>query len=252
MAEEDGVKKKESARDQRNRPSPQDASRKSLQEGKRLFSLKRWDLALHELLQVKTEDFDTTENTEYAYYLGLCYTKLGRYDDGLLYLEQVITSCEDPLRVYQCRMTLAFIYLVTQRSRLAEFELGQLMKNGFESVQIFTTLAYASWAQKNYSRALELYEKALEMDENNATAINGIGFILVDTDTDVMRGLRYCRKAVDLKPQNAAYLDSLGWAYYKSGDVAEARVWLRRALDLAPGQDAIRTHMRAVIGEAKK
>jgi tetratricopeptide (TPR) repeat protein len=223
----------------------------SLEEGKRLFSLKRWELALHELLQVKTDNFDPAENTELAYFLGLCYTKLSRFDDGLLYLEQVITADPDPLRIYQCRMTLAYIYVSTNRSRLAEFELGQLMKNGFESTQLYGTLAYAAWAQKNPAKALELYEKALELDENNTTAMNGIGFILVDTDRDIMRGLRLCRKAVDRRPQNAAYLDSLGWAYYKSGDTTEARVWLRRALDLAPGQEEIRKHMRVVIEEMK-
>jgi tetratricopeptide (TPR) repeat protein len=223
----------------------------SLAEGKRLFALKRWDLALREFVQVKTDNFTLEENTELAYYLGLCYTKLDRFDDGLLYLEQVITAGSDPLRIYQCRMTLAYIYVITHRSRLAEFELGQLVKNGYTSTQIYTTLAYAAWVQKNSTKALELYEKALELDDNNTTAMNGIGYILVDTDRDVMRGLRLCRKAVDKRPQNAAYLDSLGWAYYKSGNSPEARVWLRRALDLAPGQEEIRKHMKIVVEDMK-
>jgi Flp pilus assembly protein TadD len=148
-------------------------------------------------------------------------------------------------------MTLAYIYVITHRSRLAEFELGQLIKNGFSSAQIYTTLAYAAWMQKNSAKALELYEKALEMDGNNTTAMNGIGYILVDTDRDLMRGLRLCRKAVDKRPQNAAYLDSLGWAYYKSGDSQEARVWFRRALDLAPSREEIRRHMRIVVEDMR-
>jgi tetratricopeptide (TPR) repeat protein len=222
----------------------------TLHEGIRLFGLKRWDLALQEFLRVKTDAFSSDETTELAYFLGLCYTKLERYDDALLYLEQVVTAASNPLRVYQCRMTLAFIYVITKRSKMAEFELAQLIKNGFESVQIYTTLAYAAWAQKQYHKAVELYEKALEVDENNTTAMNGLGFILADTDRDTQRGLRLCRKAVDRKPQNAAYMDSLGWAYYKNGEILEARTWLRRALDLAPQQKEIRNHMRIVIGES--
>jgi Flp pilus assembly protein TadD len=148
-------------------------------------------------------------------------------------------------------MTLAYIYAITSRSRLAEFELGQLIKNGFASAQLYTALAYAAWMQKKSAQALELYGKALEIDENNTTALNGIGYILVDTDQDVIRGLRFCRKAVDRQPQNAAYLDSLGWAYYKSGNAPEARVWLRRAMDLAPGQEDIRKHLRIIIEDMK-
>jgi Flp pilus assembly protein TadD len=63
-----------------------------------------------------------------------------------------------------------------------------------------------------------------------------------------MRGLRLCRKAVDRKPQSAAYLDSLGWAYFKSGELVEARTWLRRALDLAPQEKTIRDHFKVVTG----
>ena len=221
----------------------------TLQEGIRLFRMKRWELALKEFLSIETEKFDAEENAELAYYLGLCYTKLSRFDEALLYLEQVVTSGQDVLRIYQCRMTLAYIYVMTKRSKMAEFELKRLQNNGFESAQLYTTLAYAAWLQRNYKNAVDLYEKALDLDENNTTAINSLGYILVDTDMDLLRGLRLCRKAVDRKPQNPAYLDSLGWACFKNGDLLDARTWLRRALDLAPQEKVIREHVRIVTGE---
>jgi tetratricopeptide (TPR) repeat protein len=223
----------------------------NLQEGIRLFLSKRWTMALEEFKSTDAAELNGEENAELVYYLGLCYTKLGQYEDALLYLEQVVTNGSNPLRAYQCRMALAYIYARTQRSKMAEFELNRLVSAGFESVQLYTTLAYAAWAQKHYKKAVEFYEKALEMDANNSTALNGLGFILVDTGMDINRGLRYCRKAVDRKPQNPAYLDSLGWAYFKCGDYQEARVWLRRAKDLAPRESAIKLHMRMVVGDVK-
>jgi len=221
----------------------------SLNEGIRLYKLKRWDKALAELLGVNAERFNAEENVELAYYLGLCYTKLERYDDALLYLEQVVTSTQDLLRGYQCRMALAYIYAVTRRSKMAEFELKRLANNGFESAQLYTTMAFAAWNQKHYKQAVDYYEKALDLDENNSTALNGLGFVLVDTDLDLLRGLRCCKKAVDIKPQNPAYLDSLGWAYFKNGELLEARTWLRRALEAAPEQKEIKEHFRTVSGE---
>ncbi|MFP3089077.1 tetratricopeptide repeat protein [Treponema sp. TIM-1] len=223
----------------------------TLQEGIRLFINKRWAKALQELKKVKTDDFSAEENAELVYYLGLCYTKLEQYENALLYLEQVVTNGSNPLRAYQCRMALAYIYVRTGRSKMAEFELNRLISGGFESVQLYTTLAYAAWTQKNYKQAVEFYEKALDLDENNTTALNGLGFILVDTGMDIFRGLRFCRKAVDRKPQNPAYLDSLGWAYFKNGEPQEARIWLRRALDLAPREQTIKTHMRMVVGDTQ-
>jgi tetratricopeptide (TPR) repeat protein len=221
----------------------------SLQEGIRLFRLKRWDLAIAELLQVSTDRFSPEQNAELAYYLGLCYTKLDRYDDALLYLEQVVTSGADALRSFQCRMTLAYIYTITNRSKLAEFELKYLIDNGFESAQIYTTMAYAAFMQNQFDKALDYYKKALELDKNNATALNGFGYILADREIDPRKGLVYCKRAVDQRPQNPAYLDSLGWAYYKNGELIEARNWLRRAFDLAPQHPDIKQHIRVIIGE---
>jgi len=221
----------------------------SLTEGIRLYRLKRWDFALAELLAVNSERLSPDDNVELAYYLGLCYTKLERYEDALIYLEQVVTSGKDLLRSYQCRMALAYIYVVTKRTKMAEFELRRLAHNGFESAQLYTTLAYASWAQKHFKQAIDYYERALDLDGDNTTALNGLGFILVDSDMDILRGLRCCKKAVDLRPQNPAYLDSLGWAYYKNGELLEARTWLRRAMEAAPERTEIKEHFQAVTGE---
>jgi tetratricopeptide (TPR) repeat protein len=221
----------------------------NLDEGIRFFRMKRWEAALERFLQVDTGNFDVAGNLELSYYLGLCYTKMERYEDALLYLEQVITAASNPLRVYQCRLTLAYIYVKTKRSKLAEFELGRLVNGGFESAQIYTTLAYASWVQRQYQKAVDYYEKALGLDENNATALNGLGYILADSDIDIQRGIRLCRRAVDKKPQNAAYLDSLGWAFFKGGDTNEARIWLRRAFELAPHERDIKEHLKIVVGD---
>jgi len=221
----------------------------NLQEGIKFYRLKDWDKALKEFLLKYSDKLDDEERMELIYYLGLCYTKLGQYKEALTFLEQVVTTGTDILRIYQCRMTLAYIYVITNRIKLAEFELKRLQQSGLESPLLYNTLAYAAWVQKRTKAAVELYEKTLEIDTNNMTAMNSMGFILADTGEDVMRALRLCRRAVDSKPQNPAYLDSLGWAYYKSGEVVEARTWLRRALELAPNEKEIQRHFKIVTGE---
>jgi tetratricopeptide (TPR) repeat protein len=219
-----------------------------LKEGIRLFLLKRWEQALNELLLVDASNCNDEEKVDLAYYMGLCCAKMERYDDALLYLEQVVASGGDLLRVYQCRMTIAYIYVITGRPKMAEFELKRLQSAGFESAPLFNTLAYASYSQKRYRHAIEFYEKVLEIDMNNTTALNSMGYILADQGIDPSKGLRLCRKAVDKMPQNAAYLASLGWAHYKCGDMADARNWLRRAFELAPAEKEIENHFRIVSG----
>jgi len=220
-----------------------------LQDGIQFYRMKDWEKALEVFLSESFGDLDDEQQLELAYYLGLCYTKLGQYEQALAFLEQVVTTGNNILRIYQCRMTLAYIYVITKRIKMAEFELKKLQSIGLESPLLYNTLAYAAWTQKKNKSAIELYEKTLEIDSDNATAMNSMGYILADTGMDVMRALRLCRKAVDIRPQSAAYLDSLGWAYYKSGEVVEARTWLRRALDIAPDEKEIIRHFKIVTGE---
>jgi tetratricopeptide (TPR) repeat protein len=221
-----------------------------LHAGKRLFHMSRWENALKEFQLVGIEKIDASEQAELAYYLGLCYTKLERYDEAVPYIEQVVTVDRNPLRSYQCRITLALIYIKTNRAKMAEFELKRLKNAGFESASMYNAMAYSAYIQKRYRQAVDYYEKALELDINNATAMNSMGFILVDRGFDAIKGLMLCRKAVDLRPQNAAYMDSLGWACYKCGDVAEARSWLQKAIACAPKENEIQEHYRIVTGGA--
>ena len=222
----------------------------ALEEGIRLYHAKDWENALQAFLEVDKTGFSSDQRVEIAYYLGLCYAKTRQYEEAVLYLEQVIISGGDVMRTYQCRMTLAYIYVTTGRGKMAEYELRRLLKTGFESAQLYNTLAYVAYTQKRYRNAVELYEKALDLDKDNATALNSMGYILADTGIDRVKGLRLCRKAVDQKPQSPVYLDSLGWAYYKCGETVEARSLLKRAMELAPNEQEIKKHLMTVSGEA--
>ena len=234
----------------KNAPVKKVPAGNKLKEGMRLYLMKRWEPALKALLLVDAEGFTAEERSELAYYLGLCCTKLERYDDALLYLEQVVTTGSDMLRAYQCRMTLSYIYIITGRVKLAELELKRLHSAGFESTSLYNTMAYASYSQRHFKTAIEYYQKALDLDKDNATALNSMGYILADTGLDTKKGLHCCRRALELKPDNAAYLDSLGWACYKNRELSEARSLLRRAIDAAPQEKEIREHYRIITGEA--
>lgn len=221
-----------------------------LQKGIRQFRMKHWEKALQEFLLVPPDTVSDEEKTELAYYLGLCHSKLERYDDAALHLEQVISAGGDKMRSYQCRMILAYIYIKTGRVKMAEFELGNIEAGGIETAQLYNTMAYAAYIQKHYLRAIELYEKVLDLDTDNTTALNSLGFILADQGLDTSKGLRLCRKAVGKNPESAAYLDSLGWASFKCGRRVEANKWLRKARLIAPNEPEILDHLKMVGREA--
>lgn len=215
-----------------------------MNEGIRLLKQGQYDRALQHLL---TTHGEAPENAELSYYLGLCYTHLEKFDEALLYLEQVVASELSFTHVYQSRMILGYIYAVTGRYRLAEFEFRNILEDGFDSAKTHAALGYALYEQGQHDDAIAELERALELDPNNGNALNSLGFILAETGRDARRAVDYCRRAVRIRPRSAAYLDSLGWAYFKLGKVEEARESLRSALNSAPGEKEIAAHLRAVM-----
>ena len=103
------------------------------------------------------------------------------------------------------------------------------------------------YAMGRVNDAVESLRKALDLNPEYSGALNSLGFIYAQEDLDAVRALDLCKKAVRLRPRNPAYLDSLGWAQYKSGTLGEARDTVRKALDLSPGNAEIASHMRTII-----
>ncbi len=231
---------------------------------------KRWDMAENNLLKdginlykhgkyaealtylLSLPDNSGIDTVELAYYLGLCYSKMKRYDDALLYLEQVVTSSHKDLnnenseRVLQCRYLLAVIYCISGRKKLADFELNKLLDIGYKTSSVYASLAFVAWEQGNVELCTTYYEMSLEDDENNPTALNGLGYVLACEGTDLARALSYCKKASDIIPDSAAFLDSLGWVYYKMGLFKESVKYLKMALKYDKKNPVIAGHLQEV------
>ena len=218
-----------------------------MNEGIRLLKRGQYERALEHLLNAHVERPDYPE---LSYYLGLCYTHLGRHDEALLYLEQVVSSELSFTHVYQSRMILGYIYSVTRRFRLAEFEFRKLLDDGFDSARTHAALAFVLHAQGNTDGAIAELERALELDPENSNALNSLGYILADTGRDPRRAVDCCRRALRRNPNNPAYLDSLGWAYHRLGRTDEARDVLRSALEASPRNKEIASHLRQVLQRA--
>ncbi|MFZ0480557.1 MAG: tetratricopeptide repeat protein [Terriglobales bacterium] len=77
--------------------------------------------------------------------------------------------------------------------------------------------------QKRYTDAETQFKKVIAGDPEHASALNYLGYMLADQNTQLDEALGYIKHAVDLDPANGAYLDSLGWAYFRLGkfDLAE-------------------------------
>lgn len=215
-----------------------------MKEGVRLYKKGDYSGALSVFLGIPSSE--SHGNSDLAYFIGLCFARLGKHEDAIMYLEQVVTADDNLARVYQCRLTLSMLYVFTGRTRLADFELKKLIDSGFESPQVFSSLGFIAYGFGEIDESVGWYEKALELDASNDTALNGLGYVLADVGRDLTRALSLCKKAFEANPDNPAYLDSLGWVYYKLGLDKEARAYVKRAKEKLPGNKIIEGHFEEI------
>ena len=221
-----------------------------LKEGAALYGKKEYSRALSFFLSLPSDV--SVDKTEVSYYLGLCYAKLEKYDDALLYLEQVVTSGAQLDRVLQCRFLLAVIYALSGRKRLADFELNKLLDTGYMTASVYAAIAFVAWEQKDTERCMGYYEKSLQKDPENISSLNGLGYVLACQEKDLTRALSLCKQAVKSVPKSAACLDSLGWVYYKLGLYDDALQYLHQAEQFDTTNVEIADHIKSVMLKAGK
>jgi len=86
----------------------------------------------------------------------------------------------------------------------------------------------------------------IEADADNAEALNALGYTLADRTDRHAEALDLIRRALALKPDEAAIIDSYGWVHYRLGDLDEATRQLRRAYTKVPDAE-IAAHFGEVL-----
>ena len=113
---------------------------------------------------------------------------------------------------------------------------GPIPVNSDDKIYIYFLRGALDERQKHYDSAEEQFRKILAIDSNNSMTLNYLGYMLADRGVKLDDALSMVQRAVQLDPQNGAYLDSLGWVYFKMGQYALAEANLRKASERI-GQD---------------
>jgi len=96
---------------------------------------------------------------------------------------------------------------------------------------------------KHYAEAEEQFKKVLASDPDHASALNYLGYMLADQNIKLEEALAYIKRAVDLDPTNGAYLDSLGWAYFRLGKFELAEENLLKASQKINTDPTVHDHL---------
>jgi tetratricopeptide (TPR) repeat protein len=108
---------------------------------------------------------------------------------------------------------------------------------------------------KKYDESEAAFRKAIELNGKNASALNYLGYMLADRNVRLDEAHDLIAKALDLDPENGAYLDSMAWVCFRQGKADQAEQLLIRALDRLGTDPTVHDHLGDVyykLGKTKE
>jgi len=129
-------------------------------------------------------------------------------------------------------------------------------RNDFKSV-VQTSIGDVFVAKKDLAKADAAFEKALQLNPENDVALNNFAYSLSNRNEASLypRAIEMATSALTLAPENASYLDTTGWIYFRMGEYKKAHEMVRKSLEINPESAEVQEHMGEIfskLGERKK
>jgi len=220
------------------------------------------------------------QESQAHYLLALIYSSEHKYDLASSEYEIVLKYAAQN----QPANTDAYLYL--GQLYYAQSKLPQAIEQFLRIIKLEpenTTALYllgSVYADNNErSKAIEAFRHVLELQPDNDEALNSLGYMYAEEGIHLDEALQMVREAIQTDPLNGAYYDSLGWVLYKKGmyaralmalqkaamyiqdpllyehmgdvykaqkDLAQARKFWRKSLDLDPHQSSVQQKIKEV------
>ena len=177
--------------------------------------------------------------------LGLALAEDGRPDEARKRLQSLIDSDPDDMDGY---LALGGVLSSIEDYRAMAHTYDEAVKHVRSGARksdwlVFFERGIAYERLKEWARAEPNFKKALEINPNQPSVLNYLGYSWIDRNINLDEGLALIRRAVDMMPDDGHVVDSLGWAYFRLGRFDLAVKELERAVELKAGDPALNDHL---------
>ncbi|MFQ5664178.1 MAG: tetratricopeptide repeat protein [Terriglobia bacterium] len=158
-------------------------------------------------------------------------------------IHSLLTNTPEDRQLY---LALAQIYERNKRYSEAEAALTQAEKLSRSPAELELTyfLRGAIYErQKKYDLAEEQFRKVLQTNPDSPSTLNYLGYMFADQGMKLGESVALLQRAVALEPYNGAYLDSLGWAYFRLNQLDQAEKYLLQAVERLSRDPTIQDHL---------
>jgi Flp pilus assembly protein TadD len=174
----------------------------------------------------------------------------GQTDEAVKVLRSQLTRSDADRDIY---LNIAQVYERGRRYKEAEeaAETAEAIPGEpRENEMVWFLLGAIYERQKFYDRAETEFKKALDVNPRNAPVLNYYGYMLGDLGIRLDEAEELVQRALKEEPHSGAYLDSLGWIYFRENKLTEAEATLRKAVQRESHDATIRSHLADVYAKS--
>jgi tetratricopeptide (TPR) repeat protein len=171
---------------------------------------------------------------------GISLNRLGRDQEALTPLEKALEV--DPRNLNALvSYGLTLNRLNRDDDAIAPFKMALTVDPG--NLTALTSLGMIYDEMKMYQQCDSLYEAALNRYPDNDLLLNNYAYSLAERGIQLQKALTMSKIAVKAQPQNGAYLDTIGWIYYKLGNYDLALKYVQESIDIREESAVVVEHL---------
>jgi tetratricopeptide (TPR) repeat protein len=182
---------------------------------------------------------------------AIILSEMKRFDDSVELLRSMIKgepeTATDDASVY---LILSGAQLQSGDLKAAEESARKALELNPDDPQGLIQLSSVLDRARRREEAEKILRDLLKREPDNATALNNLGYFMVERGVAYQEALKLIERAVAIDPINGSFLDSLGWAHFKLGNVEKARQYLEKALIYSRRNSTIHEHLGDTLREA--
>ncbi len=172
------------------------------------------------------------DNAVIHYLKAFSLYQLGETSEAVPLLGKIVEQDKKTEITMKSAILLGYLYIKKQDFENAKKYLALAVEKDYPSPSPYSMLGYIAHEQEEFALADKFFKKTLTFEPENPTFNNNLGYNYLIWKQDVRLAGRYIHKAFNQDKGNINYIHSVGWLYFLSKNVKEAKQMLRKALSL--------------------
>jgi tetratricopeptide (TPR) repeat protein len=182
-------------------------------------------------------------------HLGVLYYRLKKFPEATEHLGRAVAlNPKQP----EAHVVLGLAYMQQEQYDKAAEVFEEGIRHNPRSADLHFNLGTAYDKLNRFDDVVRVMETAIKLDPHHADALNYLGYSYAERGVKIEQALSLTKQAVALKPDNGYYVDSLGWAFFKSGQLTEALAEIKRAVALVGEDPVVYEHLGDIYAKQQR